>query len=313
MPEITLHDAPDADGNAIRYTFNLPGGWDDALLTGQHLGHICKALAFAGAMQAKLVEEDDALADDPTPKALAKLDLFYDLLQLPHALRSRMSSDPEDYMYETDTTDYHTGYVPVETSEYQVLPQLDWCWQTPKYRRSLLPKLQHNDLEWIGPDDDFNTMVLDQWLWCVQLLRSFREAKPEDAESLLNHLVGALYVPTTDAEWSSDPIDVRAEQLATLPVQTKLAAVLNFEAIHANLADDYDRVFDPTGSVSQSPQGVFGMAYDVARSGVFGKEQEVRRVRLHDVMGYMEHSLYVDEENAKRAKEAARESRYANP
>jgi hypothetical protein len=84
--------------------------------------------------------------------------------------------------------------------------------------------------------------------------------------------------------------------------------VLNFEAIHATLPDQYDRVFDPTGSAAQSPQGVFGMAYDVARSGVFGKEQEVRRVLLHDVLGYMEHQLFSEEQAEKRAKEAAKEN-----
>lgn len=307
MHTITVHDAPAADGSPVTHHFTLPSGWcdEEAPLKPHHLLTISKALCTAAAVRGNAREMDLSEEDVQNgADAIARYELFTDLIQLPHTLAYRLP--PADHFYyETDTTDYGTGYAPVERSEYRLLPQLDWCFTPPLFRTSLLPTLEHDGSTWEGPDDHFTYMTLNRWMWGTTLVQGVRAAAKGTEDKALNEVLGALYTPHGVA-WNNKLIEAHAARLATLPSATKVAALLNYEAINASLAEDYPRVFDPRGEAYNSPQGVFGMAYDVARSGVLDKHQPIEDVLLHKVLGYMEHALYTDAVNARKAKEAAK-------
>lgn len=301
MHEIVLQDAPDATGAPVKYTLELPGGWED-VTTREQLIVISRNLCLAASIDAKLQEEDaDA---EPLGMHAVKLDLFKELLDLPESLASRLP-DAAHLVYEVDTTDYHTGYAPVETSEGRLLPQLDWCFSPPTFTKSIMRHIEHAGTTWAGLPDDFTGLELNRWIWCATLLQQFRNADKDGVNEALNNLLAGLYHPADSIEpWSNSTIEERAARLADLPVEVKLAAVLNFEAIHATLPPRYPRVFDPRGEAMNSPAGMFSIAYEVAASGVFGNERLVNATAMHNVLLYMEHNLYAQHIAEKRAEAA---------
>lgn len=293
MRTISLQDVPNADGTPVVHEFQFPDSWEDA--NTEHLHAVCRAQSTDKTETSK------------------RFTLLRELAGIPGVLMGRMPP-LDQFMQYVDVTDHHTGFKPVEKFEWQLLPQLDWCFKPPVYRNSLLPSFKHNEVEWHGPDDGFDRMSLDQWIWCTTLLKTMREAPDEEKEPALNNFLAAVYAPRPEGKPAYDPItkafhfdddgiEHRAILLADLPVMMKIAATLNYEAIHATLPNLYWRVFDPEGEVQNSPQGLFGLAYDVASSAVFGKIQESGTNRLHAVLGYMEHNIHKDmvaEEKAKQ-------------
>lgn len=318
MHEITLQDVPDDAGKPVSYTLHMPAGWDDGALRPHHLLCVSKALlllAIATPEVAPVNEEEDPFGiaqPDPAPNdeamTLVRLELLRELSDMPAELAARLPLDPDHFYYEVDTTDHNSAFVVPETSEYRLLPQLDWCFTPPKFKPSLLPSIEHGGILWNGPPDDFTNMAMLQWLWCVYLTQQFRAGNKDTYENDLNSLLGALYHPAEGAgTWHNRDIEENAARLSNLDLEVKLAAVMNFEAIHATLPDTYHRVFDPRGEAMNSPAGVFGMAFDVAQSGVLGKESEVNTVPVHKVLLFMEHNLYTDEVNERKAKERSKE------
>lgn len=297
--EILLIGVPEGNGDGHRHVFHYPGGWDDATLTAAHLEAVCRAHA------------------SPASDTQKRFTLLQDLAGIPDHLMARMPP-AADLMVLVDVTDRSGPWRPKEAWEWQLLPTLNWAFAPPKYERSLLREIEHNGRRWLGPWDQFDHMVLSQWIFCCSLLQSVRGEKDKALqEKYLNNFLGALFVPEGAAEgersdrtdhaaraaWTNELIEEHAAALSDLPVHRKLAAVLNFEAIHATLPVMYWRVFDPDGETQQSPQGLFGMAYSVAESGVFGNLYSADTAPLHRVLGYMEHKLYEDERAAAKAKQ----------
>lgn len=290
MHSITLFAAE----QSMEFTF--PAQWDQ--VQPQHLLAIARAqLAHA------MLPKDDGLERTLAHMHLRK-ELLKDLAGIPDAFIQAIV-DVEELLFEVDTTDYHTGYQPIPKSEWRLLPQLDWCLQAPEYHSSLLPVVEFNGTTWVGPDDHFDSMTLLQWSWAANLNRSFKELEGEERVDYFHRHLACLYTPKGTA-WSNLSIEQHAIQIAMWPEDTKLAALLNYEAIQSTLPKLYPRVYDPNGEAAQSPLGVFGMAYDVAKSGVFGAKKAAEQERIHEVLGYMEHTLFQDEEAEKRAKRNAR-------
>lgn len=230
--------------------------------------------------------------------------LLQQLAGIPEAFMEAIK-DVEDLLFEVDTTDYHTGYQPIPKSEWRLLPQLDWALQPPQYHTSLLPRVECNGTVWIGPDDHLDSMTLLQWTWAANLNRTFKGMEGEDRIEYFHRHLACLYTPE-GMPWSNLHIEAHAALIRQWPEDLKLAALLNYEAIQSTLPTIYKRVYDPSGDAAQSPLGVFGMAYDVAKSGVFGPKKTAEQERVHDVLGYMEHTLFQDEEAEKKAKRNAR-------
>lgn len=294
MHTIDLYDAPSPTGTAVKHAYTFPGGWEEVRY--EHLLAIVR----------ELLVNDDATR--------IKFNLLKELADIPAALMVRMP-DAEAFTFPVDTTDRRGPYRPVETTGYQLLPQLDWCFGPPTYTRSLMPTLHHDGVEWTGPGDHFETMTLHQWCFCTELVKAFRLCtEPKPANDALDTLMGALYQPA-HCSWRSEPIEEYAAKLRTLKPEVKLAAVMNYEAIHSNLARMYPRVFKPAvDGTPPSPQGLFSLAHDAAKSGAFvhyGGQELVEHKRLHLILGYMEHTLFADEQAEARTKQLEREARNA--
>lgn len=286
---ITLYDAPTAAGKPTAHEFRFPGSWDEA--KPDHLLAIAKA---------------QLTGKNPTR---IKFNLLRELAGIPRTLMARMPA-ASDLTYEVDTTDRSGPWRPKITSEWRLLPQLDWAFKPAVYEKSLLPAVTLAEISWTGPDDGFERMPLIQWVWCTELLRTFRNCTdPTEQVDALHNLLGALYQPA-HCTWSNEPIEEYGAKLAALPVEVKLAAVLNYEAIHSTLPLRYARVFNPTdGGDAPSPEGLFGLAYDAAKTGAFGDYEKVEYQPLHRVLGYMEHNLFSDAQQAARAKRLSEESK----
>lgn len=315
MHELTLHDLPDATGKSVGYTFAFAGSWEE-----------CPAEHFPQAVLARAAPKDHGgvrfqllrlLAGIPAHLAhrLPPADHFTKLVKLP--------------------AEFGEFGQPMRKArqELRLLPELDWLYGPALLFTSKLPGLTHAGTTWTGPDDNLSHMSLDQWRWGVKLLKHFREEKDDAKREVhLNNLVGALYSPvarsdegatkrsviksgpsTTHAraqlqaatdrdgprssaqEWSSLPIEDHAALLKDLPLETKIAAAFNFEALNAVLPQQYKRTFGGESNGPTSPQGILDISYDVAESGALGDYDAVNARLLHTVLAYMENNLYKDE------------------
>lgn len=287
---ITFVGKPLDNGTPVHYNFTFPAGWNEV-----------------NAAQMGAILEAQVTGTDPTQ---IRFRLLQDLAAIPNAIME-LAPPAEHFTFEVDTTDYNTPFRPKPTSELRLLPQLDWVFSPAKYTNTLLPTIEHKGVTYAGPADGFETMVLNQWIWCSQLLLQFRHQ--DDANESVNdlaNLLGALYQPTGKA-WSSDDIEQYAAELKALPPATQLAAVLNFEAINSTLPDRYKYLYrEPDEEVEPSPEGLFGMVYEVAKAGTFGPYHKVEKQLLHTVLAYMNHQLHQDlmaEIRAERASESTDE------
>ncbi|HRH68782.1 MAG TPA: hypothetical protein PLB89_04675 [Flavobacteriales bacterium] len=294
MYPVAIYDLPADDGTPVKYEFALPSSWLEA--TREHL------LAITRALLSK---------KDPVK---IKFTLLKELAGIPAKLMHRMP--PADhFIKEVDATDFNTPWRPVPKTEMRMLPELDWAFTPANFTDSLLPSIEHAGITWTGPSNSFERMTLNQWLFCTTLLTNFRKEKdPATANTILNNLMGAMYQPA-HATWTNEPIEEYGVRLADLPPEVKLAAVLNYEAIHSAVVKHYWRVFNPNNNADPSPQGLFSLAHDAAKSGAFvnyGEGDRVEDKPLLLILGYMEHSLFSDEQQAARAKQLAEETKNAN-
>lgn len=274
----------------MEYTF--PGGWDE--VRPDMLRPLARVQLLHGTVPKEQTEKAAVL------NVALRKELLHHVADVPLALLDAIT-DPEDLLFEVDTTDYKTGFKPKPKSEWRILPQLDWAFTAPIYFQSLMPTVEHAGRRWTGPDDHFDTMTLNQWLWAANLNKEFKSMEGDQRVDYFHRQLACLYTPE-GTPWSNLTIEAHALLIAEWPEEVKLAALLNYEAIQATLPKLYVRVYDPGGDAAQSPMGVFGIAYDVAKSGVFGTKEKVEQVRMHDVLAYMEHTLFQDEEAERKAK-----------
>lgn len=294
-------------------TYQLPGCWQ-AVRSAQHLIAVGRALSIAAAVDAKAAEngeEPDPRPGHSTGQSMARMHLLTELLELPEVLIDALP--PLDaFVYPHTYTPDGGGYYVEDVTEYRVLPQLDWAFEAPRYEKSLLPVITHDGSEWHGPNDDLMAFTVKRWLWCATMASAFRSSRPDDAIKNLNNLMAALYHPADAGPWSNEHMEANAARLSTLDTEVRLAAVLNFEAIYATLPATYRRVFDGRNAEEPGPAGLFGIAFDVAKSGVMGDEESVMGKPMHKVLLYCEHHLHQQAMDEKRAKEAEREAKRNN-
>jgi|GEM_PF-5704653 hypothetical protein len=263
------------NGVKQKHAFTFPSSWEEA--TAEHLLTICRVQTSLKSDTSKRFTLLRELAGIPGPF----------MRHLPPA---------EDLMYRIDVTDRSGPWKPVEKFEWRLLPQLDWAFKPPVYTNSLLTSVEVDGVRWRGVQNELKGMSLAQWIWTTTFLGELRKADDSAKEQVLHELLGLIYVPEgPEAPWNPDLRTERGQALRTLPVELKLATVLNCEAIHATLPLTYRRVFDPDGEVQRSPAGLYGMAYDVAASGVFGEADSAEMQPVMKVLDYMEHKLFQDE------------------
>ena len=77
-----------------------------------------------------------------------------------------------------------------------------------------------------------------------------------------------------------------------LPLEIKLAAVLNYRALRASLPDRYPNVFDQNKQDANAGTtlGLQGVMFDVAATGVLGDFKNVEYTLMHDVLSFIEHN-----------------------
>lgn len=276
MHTLTLHDVP-TGGQPVRYDFTFPGSWEEA--TTEDLITVCRVLAHPDDTEAR------------------RMRLLRELCAIPAHLAHRMPG-VEQCTYRVDVTDRSGPFRPVEKFEWQLLPQLDWAFAPGCYTTSLLPEVEHDGVRWEGSKSGFDGMGLAQWIWATTFIGELRKAPPDSKDAVMNELLGIIYRPV-QASGSPAPFDpeqrhAHAARLASLPMHQKLATVLNHEALHAMLPVLYRRSFDPEGEVQRSPAGLYGIAYDVAASGVFGDTDRTEQQPVAKVLDYMEHKLHQD-------------------
>lgn len=265
MHTITLYEP--VDGKSVTHEFTFPSKWDE-LATAGHL----HAVTWA-----RTTDQNDASM---------RFALLMQLAGIPTHLMKRM---PPAAALTFDT----------EEDGWCLIPELNWIWKTePVFEKSLLATIEHEGVTWKGPDDRLDHMTLGQWQYVATLLTVFRACKDDkERDTHLNNWLASLYQPD-HCSWSNESIEEYAAKLAKLPIDVKLMAVFNYEALHAHLPLKYPRVFDPDGETGQSPAGLFAIAFDVARSGVLGAIHPdgtgVEKHRVHSVLMYMEHTLHLD-------------------
>lgn len=279
MNTITLFDLPDDQGRPVSHTYDFPATWEDVSST--HLPHI---------INARIENARDADGNRPYD-AYVRFNLLQHLAGIPDGLMKRLP--PADALtYQVTEKD---GRV-----RWQLIPELDWVFTPPEFQKSLMPFIEHAGIKWKGPDNGLDTMQLDQWQFVTTCRDNFRAAQDKEEMDLhLTNFMGALYQPDY-AAWANEPIEEYGAKLADLPLTTKISALFNYEALHARLPAMYPRVFDPNGEASNSPAGIFSIAYEVAKSGVFGDIDKAEKRHIHKVFAYMEHSLYLDAREAER-------------
>lgn len=272
MRTITLHDAPAPDGTPVTHAVHLPESWEE-LTADQLLGVV--------ALKAMELEE-----------AGLRFALFKLLGEVPDELMARIDADAV-----TEQVDEGTG------PQWVVLPCVSWLLTDPAYVTSKLPTIVHKGITYNGPDNELQRMTMNQYVFTCQLLNAFRDS---GADADLHYFLGSAYQPA-GVPWDNEPIEEHAAALADLPMATKLLAVRNFEALHANLPERYPITFDPSVDGESSPQGLMGLAYDVAKGGALGDLSKVETTLLHKVLGYVEHNGWKEVQRERRGAPASNE------
>lgn len=281
MHTITIFGEPLPDGTPNRREFQLPGSWEE--LTTDQLGHIARILTLTGE------------------NAVLRFLLLEQLAGIPPEWMAFVEA--ADVMF-PKTSDSSAPFAAEPGPAYSILPCLDWCFAPPVSRKSHLPSLTIDGLAWEGPEDRLFNFTLSRFAHVDSLLSALAANQDEaHAETLINNLIAALYVPA-GYQWTTIPVelkatDARAQCVASIPQNDKLAAILNYRALRGHLAKTYWRVFEG-GDEEPFQAGLFGTIYDVCASGIFGDIDNTEKQSLFRVMGYMQHQLEKDERNAKR-------------
>lgn len=256
MHTIELHDLPDTKGRPVVHRFSFPGDWKE--LTGDQLGRVAMLITA------------------PVPEAELRFRLLRSLAGIPKKLFVR--SAMEDLLGEA--TD--------------LLPQLDAFF--PKYgkpvvfERSLMPLLEHDGRRWEGPRDNLGNFNVLQLSFCDHLLADVQHGAPK----ALNNLLGGLYVPE-GSEWDNDGIEERAQQLASLPLATRLGAGMNYSALRNGLAERYPRTFGKRKTEEGEDYGIDGLLEALAGEK-FGTVDQVGGMPVHPALVHSERQLQMAEE-----------------
>jgi hypothetical protein len=254
-----------------QYTF--PGGWEECSVA--QLGTIA-ALMSAGLEHAR---------DDQMAECHMRLALLRELSNMPTEVFERLTPD--------DLLSLRADELDVQRVAF--LPQLDWAVAEPSWGKSLVPFVLLGGQAWQGPTDRLGRMQLLQWGFCDRLLAALAT---DDADATtLHNLLGALYHPEGQP-WDSDGIEERGRQLAQLSDRTKLAAVLNYRGLRANMASEYPRCFRSNGEADR--RGMLGMLVRMA-GPKFGTVQQAESANVHTVLVHVEQCM--EEEDRQKAQQ----------
>lgn len=257
MHTLTLVDEP-RGGKPVSHAYTYPGAWHE--VERKHL----TALAV--------------ILEAPGTEAEARLALLKTLTGVSNEQIARMPAVEAFFLGD------------------QLLPSLNWCFTEPRFdvpeerirAISRMATIQHADMDWCGPGDDLMNMVFGQFAMTDNLLGVFNATKQHTD---LDNALGSLYQPA-HCTWSKEPIEEYATKLSTLPLEVKLAALLNYRALRAMLPAIYPNVFDQHKKEAGqgTTLGLQGVMLDVAATGVLGNFWEVESAPLHDVLSFIEHN-----------------------
>lgn len=257
-----------------RAEFTFPSGWDE--VTVDHLLAIARVLSKTS---------------DPI---ISRFLLLHELAGVPvHATDNFRADDVFRAFPERIAPDN-----PLDertTIRWKPIPQLDWCYTQPVFRKSLFPSFRHDGTGWAGPADRLENFTVSRFAFADSLLAA--AAGANGGEQLLDQLLAAIYQPA-GRPWSNEAIEPCAGRLASLPAETKLLAVMNYRGLRGFLPSMFPRVF--SGSDEPLDSGLFGMIYDVSTSGVFGDIDKTEQQPLLRVLAYLDHQIEKDQREARQ-------------
>lgn len=257
--------------------YPFPGAWHECTI-----GQLATIAALTSAPRPPA---EDAQA---TERAEAHLRL---------ALLRELSAMPVKAFTALEPTDLLTVVLDdIGAERITLLPQLDWCMAPPCYAKSMLPTVAVRKgirrIRYQGPTDKLGRFTLLQWGFCDRLLGEVLSTGSDEA---MNNFLGALY-HEEGRPWCNQRIEARGAVLAHLDDRTKLAAVLNYQALRADLATSYPRAFR---GGKADPYGMQGMVVRMAGEK-FGTTEATGRANIHDALIHIEQSITDAEELKQR-------------
>ena len=173
------------------------------------------------------------------------------------------------------------------------LPQLDAFFVLdPKapvvFEKSLLPAIVHEGRTWCGPKNTLGNFSVLQLSFADICLQGVQQQQSDES---LNNLLGALYVPE-DENWTSEDIEARGAELASVAPHVKLAAAFNYAALRAWLPTRYPRTFGKRKKEEEEREdyGIDGLLEALAGEK-FGTVDQVGAKPLHPALVHSERKL----------------------
>ena len=239
------------------------------------------AVQFAAVAEARTMGADkDAL----------KVHLFRILTGMPDAMFHRIELSD---LLQVCTNDAHEEWA-------ETCPFMNWLLDEPVLEKSMLSEVQHNGVTYQGPKSGLGNFTVLQFSFgdlCLSAL------KAEPGEKALNNLMGALH-HEHGMLWDNDGIEARAEQLSSLPLATKLAAVLNYQGCRATLPLRYPKTFKAAGK--DDAFGIDGLIESLAGEK-FGEVDRVGSKPLHLALVHCERLIERQEEIERERKRQAQQ------
>lgn len=253
--------------------FRFPGSWQECTI-GQ-LGTIAALTSAPRPKPSGDPDVDHRAAE--RAEAHLRLALLRELSAMP--VRAFLALDPTDLL--TVTLDE------LGAERVSLLPQIDWCMAPPCFAISLLPyvsvRRRLRSARFQGPSDRLGKFSLHQWGFADMLLAKLQVSGREED---MNNLLGALY-HDVGTPWDAAGIEARGTVLSRLDDRTKLAAVINYQGLRADLAKAYPNAFR-AGKADR--HGMQGMVVRMA-GPKFGTTAETGRANVHDALIHVEHSI----------------------
>ncbi|HEX8349094.1 MAG TPA: hypothetical protein VF598_03965 [Hymenobacter sp.] len=191
----------------------------------------------------------------------------------------------------------------------------EWVWSAPM-DTCPVTEFEHKSVRYLLPEPVFESSSAIEYLMADHHFRQFARKQP--VAGALEQLLATLCRPekkdldVLDPEWDGDRrqkynakvVELRAKELATLPVATKIVVlqyyVASQRAFHARYKELYKQQ-NRNEKKSGADFGLLGVVHDVAREGLFGDFERTCLINVHTLFF---HLLKTHRE----AKEARRES-----
>jgi hypothetical protein len=178
----------------------------------------------------------------------------------------------------------------------------EWIWSAPM-DQCPVTCFEHQKVRYLLPEPVFENCVAIEYLMANHHFRQF--ARPKPAAGALELLVATLCRPekkdldVLDPEWDGDRrqkynskvTELRAKELATLPVATKIVVlqyyVASQRAFHERYKELYKKKKPGERQASAGDFGLLGVVHDVAGEGLFGDFERTCLTNVHTLFFHL--------------------------